>query len=229
MRPMNRHVSPATLCILCFACGGEERAPNSPSGARPAAIVVVSGDNQQSKTNEPLDEPFVVHVIDTRGGGVPQVNVRFTVESGDGAWRWDEDGAVKVSVVPTDNNGLARARFTPLVLGTSTVKARLEGRQNLSVTLSTSATTEVIHFILWNWGFFTRADVTVPVGTPVEWAQTYSRAKYTVTSSAAPPGGPSFDSGVLEADERFEFVPMVAGTWEYFDQLSGAKGTLIVR
>lgn len=236
MRPTRRHSFLATLCVAFFACGGEDRVPISPSGVsplpsnvRPAAIVILSGDHQQGKANERLAEPFVVQARDAHGKGLPQVNVRFRVTSGDGAWRWDENGAVTTSVVPTDSNGRASAFFTPLVLGNTTVKADVVGRKETSVTFSTNATVQVIYFVLWGWGLFDEPDVTVPVGTPVEWKQTYSRSNYTVISTATPSGGPSFDSGILGADEQFEFVPRVAGTWEYFDRLSGAKGTLTAR
>jgi hypothetical protein len=191
--------------------------------------VILSGDNQQGKANERLAEPFVVQARDAHGKGLPLVDVRFRVTSGEGAWGWDENGAVTTSVVPTDSNGLASACFTPLVLGNSTVKADVEGRKDMSVTFSTNATIQVIYFVLWGWGRFYEPDVTVPVGTPVEWKQTYSRSKYTVISTATPSGGRSFDSGILDADEQFEFVPRVAGTWEYFDQLSGAKAVLTAR
>lgn len=43
-----------------------------------------------------------------------------------------------------------------------------------------------------------------------------------MTSSTTPPGGAPFDSGTLEAGARFQFVPDVAGTWEYFDRILGA-------
>lgn len=49
-----------------------------------------------------------------------------------------------------------------------------------------------------------------------------------IRSTSTPAGGASFDSGSLTEGERFLFVPGVAGTWEYVDQVSGATGTLTV-
>jgi hypothetical protein len=68
------------------------------------------------------------------------------------------------------------------------------------------------------------SDVTVPIGAPVEWVNWLESAR--IMSTSAPPGGASFDSGELSQGERFEFVPDVAGTWEYVDPVSGATGTL---
>lgn len=45
-------------------------------------------------------------------------------------------------------------------------------------------------------------------------------------SSSAPPGGAFFTSGILRQDDRFHFVPDLAGTWEYFDRVSGATARL---
>jgi plastocyanin len=76
-------------------------------------------------------------------------------------------------------------------------------------------------------GFFgpaQSADVTVPVGAKVEWVNHFETAR--IVATVAPPGGTAFDSGGLSQDERFEFVPSVAGTWEYVDLVSGATGTL---
>ena len=62
----------------------------------------------------------------------------------------------------------------------------------------------------------------VPAGTTVKFV-TECTARF--ISSAAPPGGEHFD-GILNPGDRFQFVPGVAGTWEFFDQVGGATGTL---
>jgi hypothetical protein len=77
------------------------------------------------------------------------------------------------------------------------------------------------------------SDVTVPSGTPVEWKVPVEDERYpityTVTSTSTPPGASGFDSGVLTSRERFRFVPLVTGTWEYRDQITGRTGTLTAR
>jgi plastocyanin len=71
-------------------------------------------------------------------------------------------------------------------------------------------------------------DVTVPVGTTVEWYNTESEPRR-VTATSAPPGGTLFDSGPLARDAVFQFVPDIAGTWEYVDTIGGSTGTLTVQ
>ena len=67
-------------------------------------------------------------------------------------------------------------------------------------------------------------NVTVPVGTTVEWISYVSTAR--IVSTTTPPGGAAFDSGMLGEEDRFEFVPGVPGAWEFIDQVSGVTGTL---
>jgi hypothetical protein len=68
------------------------------------------------------------------------------------------------------------------------------------------------------------ANVTVPVGTAVEWFNYLPTAR--IVSTTAPPAGATFDSGILGEQEQFVFVPEVAGVWTFIDQVSGASGTL---
>ena len=51
---------------------------------RPNRLVVVSGDDQQGTSGEPLDEPLVVEVRDQYGSPLPGVEVIFAVTDGDG-------------------------------------------------------------------------------------------------------------------------------------------------
>ena len=92
-------------------------------------------------------------------------------------------------------------------------------------------------FGYWNVGFVgpcsNSSDVTVPVGTPVEWKIPVEDDRYpityTVTSTSTPPGAEGFDSGMLTSKERVRFVPSVAGTWPYRDDVTGLTGTLTAR
>jgi hypothetical protein len=45
-------------------------------------------------------------------------------------------------------------------------------------------------------------------------------------STSTPSGGMAFDSGDLTSLETFQFVPNVAGTWNFVDEVSGAEGSL---
>jgi hypothetical protein len=129
--------------------------------------------------------------------------------------------------------------FQPTVLGRSTVTARIGGLQDASVTFTTEATVLVIEFWFgfWNVGFIGpcphSSDITVPVGTTVEWKVPVEDDRYpityTVTSTSTPLGARGFDSGVLTSRDRFRFVPPMTGTWEYRDQVTGLAGTLTAR
>lgn len=58
-------------------------------------------------------------------------------------------------------------------------------------------------------------DVTVTVGTTIEWVN-LDAVQHTATSSAVPAGGAAFDSGLMGNGDRFQFTPQVEGTWVYF-------------
>jgi hypothetical protein len=70
-------------------------------------------------------------------------------------------------------------------------------------------------------------DVEVPVGARVEFWNREASAR--IVSTAEPPDGSSFDSGLLAEDERFRFTPGVAGKWDFIDEVSRATGTLTAR
>ena len=180
-----------------------------PPSAGPAAIVIVSGNDQETKANLRLDEPLVVRVTDEQGHGVASIPVEWKVTSGSGSWSCSGDDCLL-----SDGNGLAQVSFYPRSVGTTTVTASVAGLQASPATF----TVEVRGLVIWigasrNWGFAIYPDhVTVPVGTTIEW---WSEPSYSITSTSVPPGGESFASGVLGSSKRFEFVPVVAGTWEY--------------
>jgi hypothetical protein len=74
-------------------------------------------------------------------------------------------------------------------------------------------------------GFWTRG--TVLPGMAVEFRIGVPTAR--IASTSTPAGGDSFDSGSLNSGELFHFVPDVAGTWEFVDAVSGAKGAFTVQ
>ena len=93
---------------------------------RPAALVKVSGDNQQGMSNAPLSNPLVVELRDQYGSvlslqGVP---VTFTITAGDGRL----NGRFTVENIMTDANGRAQILLTlgPNA-GTNTVEVSLAG------------------------------------------------------------------------------------------------------
>lgn len=223
------------VVLFAFGCEGPTQ-PAQPSGA-PAAIALVSGENQEGKAGERLPHPFVVRVTDERGAGVRNVEISWRVVSGTGDF--SAPGGKRSSTVsrPTDADGFARATFRPTAVGMSAVAAEATGLPGSPVTFTTEATVLVVNFgPLFDCGdptFFSgpdgSSDVTVPVGTPVEWVYAPWLApscEARVTSDSEPSSGEPFDSGILNPGYRFRFVPEVAGTWEYSDVIGGGSGTL---
>jgi Bacterial Ig-like domain (group 1) len=240
---MSAYRTTSTAVALLVAAACDSRVAPTPivtipgSGAEPSSIAVVSGADQSGKAGEQLTDPFVVRVLDESGNPVNNITVSFRVASGAGALAGQCDGNVRSAQTTAD--GTATMTFKPSILGRSTVIARISGRQEPSVTFATEAIALVVDFWFgfWNVGFVgpcsNSSDVTVPVGTTVEWRIPVQDDRYPVTyfvtSTSTPPGSGGFDSGMLTAYERFRFVPLVAGTWEYRDRVTGLAGTLTAR
>lgn len=221
------------LCLALVACGGDgpldPAEPPAPSTA--AAISLVSGDGQEGKAGEALPDPFVVRVTDDRGEGVEGVQVTWSVAAGAGDFLQDVSWR-------TRRDGIHRVVFRPTTLGTTVVAAEAVGLEGSAVTFSTEASGVLIGFNYdpfgesWFAGPAGTSDVSVPVGTTVEWVVKWSpggTGTAHIVSRAEPPGGGSFDSAVLTYAQRFQFVPGVPGTWEYVELGSGATGALTAR
>jgi hypothetical protein len=243
-----RAISTAAALFLAMACTGDSRAASTPltptarvpSGVTvPTAIAIVSGNDQQGKAGEQLGEPFVVRAKEANGNGVSDVSVSFQIASGAGTLGGHCAAGAPTAVARTNPDGIATMAFHPTALGRSTVTAGVAGIHDASVTFAVDVTALVIEFWFgyWNVGFIDpctlSSDVTVPSGTTVEWKVPVEDERYpityTVTSTSTPPGASGFDSGVLTSRERFRFVPLVTGTWEYRDQITGRTGTLTAR
>lgn len=117
-------------------------------------LSLVSGTNQPGRAGRELAEPFVVRVTDAQGAGVEDVEVTWTVASGegvlDGLWTrcddvpgtpgWDEFGdPIPTASVRTDAAGLARIAFMPTWFGPVTVRAEAPGVPGGPVTFTTDA------------------------------------------------------------------------------------------
>ena len=177
-------------------------------GGTAAAIAVVSGSGQSGKTLEALGSPFVVRVTDDAGAAVSGVTVSWSVAAG--------DGTLSATSSSTNSAGETSVTYTPgPALGASTVSATVSGvPQAAEFTVQTTVALvkmESIAFVSPQGG----DALTVPVGTTVEWVNLDAVA-HTVTSTDVPAGGAAFDSGLMGQGERFQFTPMVEGTWTYF-------------
>jgi Leishmanolysin len=115
----------ALLLLLATACGGDD--PIGP----PAAIEVVSGNNQSAPVTQPLPSAPIVKVRDANGHGLPAIVVRFSVVAG--------GGSVLTDSALTDMNGLAVGGqwFLGTVVGVNTLKVQASG---LSISTTINAT-----------------------------------------------------------------------------------------
>jgi hypothetical protein len=226
------------LIVACEADTGLAPTPvptTTTSRRVPASIAVISGRDQGGKAGEPLAAPFVVRVTDADGNPSSGIAVSFRITAGAGVLGDTCEGTHSRSVrsAQTDSNGIASTAFIPTMLGRSTVSATVA---DVSVTFAVDATALVIEFWFGFWGFgfvgpcSLSSDITVPVGSSVEWKIPVQDDRYpvtyTVTSTSTPPGAQGFDSGLLTSRDRFRFVPSVVGTWRYRDQVTGLIGTL---
>ncbi|MDX1392850.1 MAG: hypothetical protein R3195_00595 [Gemmatimonadota bacterium] len=223
----------AITAVIAAACGEvphlDPAGPDEPAlpGSLPSAVRVVSGQEQRALAGQLLPEPLVVRVIDAAEVGVYAVPVDWSVLVGKGRLSGQR---------ATRSGGYAEMRFEPTALGAHQVAAQaIAIRDSFDATVIFDVVADGVQIEIdddfgWsNFGFFAPDEsenrATVPVGTPVEWVN-FTVEAHTVRSIAAPSGGAHFDSGLLQHDERFRFVPEVAGTWTYIDDLTGTEGAL---
>ena len=91
-------------------------------GPRPRRLVMVSGDDQQGTSGEPLADPLVVEVRDQYNNPLPGVEVIFAVVQGDG----QVGGRLTLERTLSDAGGRAEAVVTPGP-GANTVEASVQG------------------------------------------------------------------------------------------------------
>ena len=230
-----KYVPAAALILAACSSTPESKllTPSTPT-SRAASIAIVSGNEQVGKAGERLAQPLVVRVTDVNGSSVRDVSVSFEISGAGGLNGKEAPGSIR-AVSSTDANGTAQAVLEPYDIGPVSVTARVEGATLPPATFTATATSVVVDFRSPQSagayaGFYgpcrcarTMNAVTVRIGTPVEWA---SADSYTITATSIPEGGPAFDSGVLARGTRFRFVPTIAGTWTYRDNVSGLTATL---
>ena len=108
-----------------------------PAGT-PSSIRIASEPFPSGTANRQLAQPLSARVLDANGNGVASVRVTFQVVSGQG--RLSQRGNGRAVRVNTDRNGNARANYTPLADGTSTVRATAAGvTQTVTFTITAGA------------------------------------------------------------------------------------------
>ena len=117
---------PAQITVPAVT-GESTRDPSEPTTTRGTAGVAdsiqISGQVFRTGTvNTQLDLPLSVRVLDGNGRGVEDVRVTFRLQTGQG--RLSQRGNGRATAIDTDRNGYARAPYTPLARGTSTVRVK---------------------------------------------------------------------------------------------------------
>ena len=130
--PLN--AAPATFNFTVIGTGGSlirvaTGSVTSTSPAAPAALTIVSGNNQSAQAGRELANPIVVQVADAASNPLAGVAVSFSVASG--------GGSLNQTLVITDGNGQAQAVWTlGTYPGTNTVTATVTGLPAVTFTSS---------------------------------------------------------------------------------------------
>ena len=106
----------------------EEEEEETVTVSEPDSISIVGPSTRSGTVNEELGAALIVEVVDDDDNGVEDARVIFRVRSGQG--RLSEAGSTvsgRAIRVLTDDDGHARANYTPTGGGTHTVKAEVKG------------------------------------------------------------------------------------------------------
>jgi hypothetical protein len=220
--------------LALTACKHDD-APTEPIAP---VLVAIGGNAQSGFVDSVLPLAFVVRVKDRSNRGVPDVPIEWRITSGAGDLASVADGT---PFTVTDSRGLAAVSLRPTALGFVTVAASTATLPGALATFSAFARRVpdvVIHidpgFDCGDPSTFrgpdNSSDDTVKVGAVVEWvygvqASPFFNCTAVVQSTTAPLGGSPF-VGLMDLGGRFQFVPEVAGTWDYVDANNGGRGTL---
>jgi adhesin/invasin len=119
----------AALAVVLQACGSEG---TNPPDTTPAAITIVSGDNQTAQVGTALGNPLVVRVTNAAGGALNQVTVNWSVLAG--------GGTLGSATSTTNAQGQAQITYTVgAAAGANQMRATVEGAASLTATFSATA------------------------------------------------------------------------------------------
>jgi hypothetical protein len=222
--------------VAAIACS-KDHAPTAPPKA--ARIVAVDGNGQAGFIDTPLPVALVVRVSDAENQAVPNAPIDWRITEGaadllnarDGApfTVTDPAGVAAVLVRPTTLGGIVVTASTPTVPGArATFNASVRRRPDVVIQI-------VPGFDCGEASGFEDPEgsrnTTVRVGAVVEWVYAPQAQVGTfpcmarLRSATVPAGGVTFDE-TMNAGDRFQFVPNVAGVWEYVDAMNGGTARL---
>lgn len=184
-----------------------------------AGIAVSAGDGQSARISQPLAQALEVRVTAGDGGPVPGAPVRWAVSAG--------GGSLSASSSTADSDGRASAGLTlGSAPGTNSVTATVDGLPGASASFDATGSTPVRVTIDMSGIAFVvppgsrpsgggSDDAQILLGDTITWVN-LDAVQHTATSTSAPAGGASFDSGLRSQNDTFTFVPNTRGTWVYF-------------
>ncbi|MDH3497977.1 MAG: plastocyanin/azurin family copper-binding protein [Gemmatimonadota bacterium] len=123
----------AAFALIAGAAGcGEEGSNPPPPNTTPAAISVVSGNNQSATVGTALPAPLIVNVTNSDGAALSGVVVSWTVVAG--------GGALGSATSTTNAQGQAQTTYTVGAnAGANQVQAAVQSNTSLSTTFSATA------------------------------------------------------------------------------------------
>ena len=102
----------------------EEEEEETTTAAEPDSISIIGPSTRSGTVNEALDTPLLVRVLDDDGDGLEGARVFYRV-TGRGRISDGSRGGRSIGVI-TDDDGYARANFTPTAGGSSTVRVNTD-------------------------------------------------------------------------------------------------------
>lgn len=244
--PLYRPVAALGL-LAVLGCGnelpGEPPSPPAQPGA-PVSVVAASARFQTGLAGGVLPEAFAVRVSDAEGQGLPGVAVHWIATDGpDVICAPDQKRCARQRLaVMTNTEGVSHVWYRPHRLGAGTVTALVPAvpQGQMSFDFETngvlirltprSDACGALHIL----GPDDRNEVTIPVGTPVEWEHVEVTLWYPdicvarIVSHIVPAGGLPFESQDMEFTDRFRFTPNVVGTWMFRESYTGSFGVITV-
>lgn len=206
--------------IGAIACGYD---PVEPVGWT-FTFAAASGEGQVGSAGVPL-APLSVVVTNESGAGVDGAEIVWTVSSGDGYFRVKAGGAWLLvdsyaGLTGRTDPGMATVSFVPARFGTSTVTAYGTNPRGGSLgTVDFQADVHALAILLeetadweatWPHG---PENLSVELGTLVEWHTARRCCDQVVRSISVPEGGTPFEHRYSEGDSVFAFQPDAAGVW----------------
>ena len=122
----------------------QQPAQQQPTVSEPDSISIIGPSTRSGTVNEELDTPLLVRVLDDDGDGLEGARVFYRV-TGRGRISDGSRGGRSVGVV-TDDDGYARANFTPTAGGSSTVRVNTDDVSRIvTFTITTGSAPSASH------------------------------------------------------------------------------------